>query len=67
MPLDRHSAAITCFTTGTLLATDDSGEKHRFDLGAGEGFLIFPGQMNIYFADIEDPWEYTWVELTAPR
>ncbi|OUP10474.1 AraC family transcriptional regulator [Collinsella sp. An2] len=48
---------------GTLLATDDDGEQRRFDLNAGEGFLIFPGQVNTYFADMEDPWEYVWVEF----
>ena len=48
---------------GTLIATDDNGEQRRFELSAGEGFLILPGQVNTYLADMEDPWAYTWVEF----
>ena len=49
--------------SGTLIANDEGGEEARYRLGPGEGFLIFPGQVNTYFADMEDPWEYIWVEF----
>ena len=29
------------------------------------GFLIEPDRINTYFADREDPWEYTWVEFSG--
>ena len=29
------------------------------------GFLIEPDRINTYFADKEDPWEYTWVEFSG--
>ena len=53
--------------SGTLIANDEGGEKSRYRLGVGEGFLIFPGQVNTYFADMEDPWEYIWVEFDGMR
>ena len=53
--------------SGTLIANDEGGEKSRYRLGPGEGFLIFPGQVNTYFADMEDPWEYIWVEFDGMR
>lgn len=48
---------------GLLMSTDDNGEKTDHRLGEGEGFLIFPGQVNTYVADLDDPWEYVWVEF----
>ena len=48
---------------GILISNDQSGEQQRRNLQAGEGFLIFPGQVNTYYADLSDPWEYIWVEF----
>ena len=49
--------------SGTLTATDDAGASKVHELHEGEGFLIFPGQITTYVADLEDPWEYTWIEF----
>ncbi|MBQ7604010.1 MAG: AraC family transcriptional regulator [Clostridia bacterium] len=32
----------------------------RFELGAGEGFFICPGEVTSYQADGDDPWTYFW-------
>lgn len=34
-------------------------ESH--ELGAGDAFLILPGETTRYMADEQDPWAYTWV------
>lgn len=39
------------------------GESRR--LGAGDGFLIYPGETTTYVADIDDPWEYYWVGFSG--
>ena len=52
---------------GTLVASDESGKQTTYHLQAGEGFMIFPGQVNTYYADMEDPWEYIWVEFDGIR
>ena len=43
---------------GLLMTTDEKGIKTDYRLSGGEGFLIFPGQVNTYVADLDDPWEY---------
>lgn len=43
---------------GVLIA-----DGHRFDVGANEGFIIFPGQIATYIADEADPFEYSWIEF----
>lgn len=50
---------------GTLYV--DNGEKgiSEYHLHEGMGFLIEPEQINTYFADQKDPWEYTWVEFSG--
>ena len=48
---------------GTLLAEDEQGRQHGHELHAGQGFMIFPQQVNTYMADMDDPWVYTWVEF----
>ncbi|MBQ8799524.1 MAG: AraC family transcriptional regulator [Lachnospiraceae bacterium] len=40
-------------------------EGKRFDIEAGQYFLICPGQMAYYEADKEDPWEYRWFEISG--
>ena len=52
---------------GTLLADDAGGNTAEYHIGPGRGFLIEPGRVNTYFADREDPWEYTWVEFGGLR
>lgn len=52
---------------GTLLATDHEEVTHILNIHAGEGFMIYPGQVNTYMADEDDPWDYIWVEFDGLR
>lgn len=52
---------------GTLMADDAEGRTNTFQLRAGQGFMLFPGQVNTYIADSERPWEYTWAEFDGLR
>lgn len=52
---------------GTLMASDENGSKTTYALSGGEGFLIFPEQVNTYVADMDEPWEYIWVEFDGMR
>lgn len=37
------------------------GSFNGTHLGAGEGFLIYPGDREEYHADPSDPWEFLWI------
>lgn len=34
-----------------------------YAIEAGQGFLLCPQQVGVYYADHDDPWTYTWVEF----
>lgn len=53
--------------TGTLMAADSKGENHSYQIRSGQGFMIFPGQITTYIADVNVPWEYVWVEFDGLR
>ena len=44
---------------GVLLANGT-----EYEVPANHGFLIVPGQITTYRSNPEDPWEYTWLNLT---
>lgn len=48
---------------GTLNADDTGLVERQFKIHTGQGFLIFPGQVTIYWADKQHPWEYVWIEF----
>ena len=49
---------------GFLDATAEDGvTTRRYELRAGQGFLICPDLINTYFADEADPWKYVWIEF----
>ena len=52
---------------GTLTAADSSGQNRSYTLCPGQGFLICPRQITTYCADMDDPWEYTWLEFDGLR
>ena len=52
---------------GLLMSNDANGVTHRHHLGAGQGFLICPGQVNTYCADELQPWKYVWLEFDGLR
>lgn len=52
---------------GTLMADNAKGETQTYSIRSGQGFLIFPGQINTYFADEHLPWEYMWIEFDGLR
>lgn len=52
---------------GTLYSTDDGGTVREYSIGAGQGFMIWPGQHCTYTSDKDDPWEYAWVEFDGIR
>ena len=43
---------------GTL-SVDKVTYSREYEIHGGMGFLIEPGQINTYYADRADPWEYT--------
>lgn len=51
--------------TGVLHANEKS--TRHIQIGSGQGFMIFPGQVNTYIADAELPWEYVWIEFNGLR
>ncbi len=53
--------------TGSLLADDSEGNTKTYHIKSGQGFMIFPGQINTYTADKQLPWEYTWIEFDGLR
>lgn len=53
---------------GSLDATAEDGvTTRRYELRAGQGFLICPGLINTYFADEAEPWKYVWLEFDGLR
>ena len=48
---------------GVLRSNGADGVDRDYQLGPGSGFLICPGQVNMYWADERDPWTYAWVEV----
>lgn len=53
--------------SGILMAEDSHGETKTYHIRSGQGFLIFPNQITTYIADLEHPWEYTWLEFDGLR
>ena len=45
--------------TGTLMADDAKGVTQTYSIKSGQGFLIFPGQINTYYADSSDLYNWT--------
>lgn len=52
---------------GTLMTDNRHNVSSEHLIQGGMGFLIEPEYVNTYFADREDPWEYTWVEFGGLR
>ena len=49
--------------TGLLMSNDSSGRTNTYQIRSGQGFMIFPKQINTYIADETLPWEYAWIEF----
>lgn len=60
-PRDHYLFHYVLAGRGRLYVDDADGNTSTYHLQAGEGFLIYPGQVTMYVADAEDPWEYAWV------
>ncbi len=52
---------------GTLVSQDEQNNTVTHNLHGGQGFMIFPHQVNTYMADDVDPWVYTWIEFDGVR
>lgn len=53
--------------TGILHADDKAKTTHTYRVKSGQGFMIFPNQINTYIADKNQPWEYVWLEFDGLR
>lgn len=53
--------------TGTLMADDSNGHTQTYQVRSGQGFMVFPGQINTYISDQKLPWEYVWIEFDGLR
>lgn len=52
---------------GVLHANDEKDATTIYQISAGNGFLIEPGYVNLYYADSSEPWEYVWLEFGGLR
>ncbi len=57
-PAVRDHFLIHCVASGKGVFYADG---RAYPIGAGQGFIIFPGQETTYRADDSDPWIYGWV------
>lgn len=48
---------------GTLYIDDSKGNNHEFHVNMKQGFMICPEVVSTYVADVEEPWEYLWIEF----
>lgn len=48
---------------GILMAVGTTEITRTYNVSAGQGFLLFPGQISTYIADAETPWTYCWIEF----
>lgn len=53
--------------TGTLLVDKSPGNTVEYQIKSGQGFMLFPHQINTYIADHNLPWEYVWIEFDGLR
>ena len=53
--------------TGVLSAQNKNGKSHEYHIKSGEGFMLFPQQVCSYWADVNLPWEYVWIEFDGMR
>ncbi len=49
------------------MATNSKGQNVNYQVRSGQGFMIFPGHITTYVADIQGPLEYVWVEFDGLR
>lgn len=57
-PAIRKYTLIHFVISGKGRFTNDSG---TYTLHAGEAFMIRPGEVTVYSADLQEPWHYVWV------
>ena len=48
---------------GTLMSNIEGGNYATYHIGGQQGFLLWPGQTNTYYADVNEPWDYVWIEF----
>lgn len=53
--------------TGTLMADNSHKITQTYQVKPQQGFMIFPGQTNMYAASKTSPWEYIWLEFDGLR
>ena len=63
-PAVRDCFLIHFCLSGRGWLTDKSGVH---TVGAGEAFIIRPGEVTYYEADEGDPWEYAWIGFVGER
>lgn len=49
------------------MADGSDGRTREYQIKSGQGFMIFPRQINTYIADPKLPWEYAWIEFDGLR
>jgi len=52
---------------GRLFSAAENGVVTQYDLEPGQGFTFWPGQLNTFIADHDDPWEHLCVEFNGMR
>lgn len=64
----RNHFLIHCILSGKgTYRTSFQGNDSKYQLHAGQAFLIEPNKLVHYDADGENPWEYLWVEFDGMK
>lgn len=52
---------------GRLSSSNEDGIVTEYEIKPGQGFVFWPGQLNTFVADYDDPWEHISVEFNGLR